>query len=102
MAAIGPEELVAAFDALFGPHDGVRAAHAKGLCCDATFTATPDAASLTRAPHMQGAPTRTTVRFSNGSGDPTAHDRGAEPRGMAVKFHLADRRATDVVSINHK
>ena len=95
------EDLVAAFDALFGDHPEVRAAHAKGICCRATFTATPDAAALTRAPHMQGEPVGTTVRFSNGSGDPTAHDGGREPRGMAVKFHLDERRSTDIVCINH-
>src|SRR2546428_13882477 len=95
------EELVDAFDALFGSHTGTRAAHAKGTCCDATFTATPEAASLTRAPHMQGTPLSATVRFSNGSGDPTAHDNGRDPRGMAVKFHLDDSGATDIVSINH-
>src|SRR5437660_1040725 len=95
------EELVDAFDALFGGHAGTRAAHAKGVCCEARFTATPEAASLTRAPHMQGTPVSATVRFSNGSGDPTAHDNGRDPRGMAVKFHLADRDATDIVSINH-
>jgi catalase len=95
------EDLVAAFDALFGGNPEVRAAHAKGTCCGATFTATPDAAHLTRAPHMQGAPTRTTVRFSNGSGDVAAHDAGREPRGMAVKFHLDERKSTDIVSINN-
>lgn len=94
-------DLVAAFDALFGGHPQLRAVHAKGTCCDATFTATSDAAALTRAPHMQGSPVRTTVRFSNGSGEPAAHDAGREPRGMAVKFHLDERRATDIVSINH-
>ncbi len=95
------EELVAAFDALFGANPGVRAAHAKGVCCDATFTAAPDARALTRAPHLQGERMPATVRFSNGSGDPGAHDSGREPRGMAVKFRLADGRATDIVSINH-
>ena len=95
------EDLVAAFNALFGEHDGLRAVHAKGTCVAATFTATPEAAALTRAPHMQGAPVRTTVRFSNGSGDPTAHDAGREPRGMAIKFHLDERRSTDIVAINN-
>lgn len=94
-------DLVDAFDALFGAHTGVRAAHAKGICCDATFTATPEAAALTAAPHMQGAPTPTTVRFSHGSGDPGAKDAGREPRGMAVKFHLGGRAETDIVAINH-
>jgi catalase len=94
-------DLVAAFNALFGEHAGRRAVHAKGTCCAATFTATPEAASLTRAPHMQGTAIRTTVRFSNGSGDPAAHDAGREPRGMAIKFHLDERRSTDIVAINH-
>ena len=95
------EDLVAGFDALFGgARPGLRAAHAKGTCCAATFTATPEAAALTRAPHMQGAAVRTTVRFSHGSGDPDAHDGGREPRGMAVKFHLTERRSTDIVAIN--
>lgn len=93
-------DLVDAFDALFGPHIGVRAAHAKGICCDATFTATPEAPALTTAPHMQGTPTPATVRFSHGSGDPHAKDGGREPRGMAVKFHLGGRTQTDIVGIN--
>jgi catalase len=50
---------------------------------------------------MQGQPMRTTVRFSNGSGDPTAHDAGREPRGMAIKFHLDERKSTDIVAINN-
>jgi catalase len=101
MADALAEDLVAAFNALFGEHEGLRAVHAKGTCCAATFTATPEAAALTRAPHMQGAPVRTTVRFSNGSGDPKAHDSGREPRGMAIKFHLDERSSTDIVAINH-
>lgn len=94
------EDLVAAFNALFGEHPGLRAVHAKGTCCAAAFTATPEAAALTRAPHMQGTAVRTTVRFSNGSGDPAAHDAGREPRGMAIKFHLDERKSTDIVAIN--
>ncbi|MGH2726139.1 MAG: catalase family peroxidase [Actinomycetota bacterium] len=94
------EDLVAAFNALFGEHAGLRAVHAKGTCVAATFTATAEAAALTRAPHMQGTPVRTTVRFSNGSGDPAAHDAGREPRGMASKCHLDEKRSTDIVAIN--
>lgn len=93
------EELVASFDALFGAHDGVRAAHAKGTCAVGTFTASPEAAALSRAPHLQDAPVRATVRFSNGSGNPTARDNGREPRGMSVKFH-APESETDIVAIN--
>lgn len=93
------EELVDSFDAVFGANPGTRSAHAKGVCCEATFTATANARALTRAPHMQAHPVRCTVRFSNGSGDPNAKDRGREPRGMAVKFHLDEGSATDIVSI---
>jgi catalase len=93
-------DLVAAFDAIFGSHPGVRASHAKGICSDATFTASPEAASLTRAPHMQGSPVRTTVRFSHASGDPSAMDVDRDARGMAVKFHIGEDAATDVVGLN--
>src|SRR5688500_13685916 len=101
MADALAEDLVAAFNALFGEHAGLRAVHATGTCCAATFTATPGAAALTRAPHMQGTPVRRTVRFSNGSGGPAAHDAGREPRGMAIKFHLDERRSTAIVAINN-
>lgn len=93
--------LVEAFDAIFGTNPGARAAHAKGTSCEATFTATPAAAALTRAPHLQGQAIPATVRFSNGSGDPRAPDSGREPRGMSVKFHLPDGSETDIVAINH-
>ena len=73
--------------------------HAKGVVCAGTFTATPDAASLTRAEHMQGAPVRATVRFSNGGGDPGAPDRAKDGRGLAVKLYLDDGSRTDLVSI---
>jgi catalase len=93
-------DLVEAFDDIFGGPHNSRAAHAKGTCCRATFQATPEAARLTTAPHLQGQPVEATVRFSNGSGEPDAHDAGREPRGMSVKFHLDGGAATDIVAIN--
>ena len=53
-----PEEGLAAIHARFGAHPGHRALHAKGVICAATFTATPEAAALTRAGHMAGEPIR--------------------------------------------
>jgi catalase len=95
------EEIVDALHAVNGgPYPGFRAVHAKGTICRGTFTATPEAAKLSRAAHLQGDPIETTVRFSNASGDPNASD--ANPiagRGMAVKFHLPDGDATDIVSV---
>jgi catalase len=94
------EDLVEAFNAAAGgPHQGARAAHAKGVVCEGTFTATPDAARVTRAVHLQGEPVRATVRFSNGSGNPNAHDGQRDGRGMAVKLYLPDGSRTDIVSV---
>ena len=43
------EEAVASFEGRFGSHDGFRRLHAKGWLYRGSFTATPAAASLTRA-----------------------------------------------------
>jgi catalase len=95
------EEIVDALEAVNGgPHPGFRAVHAKGTVCAGTFTATPEARELSRAAHLQGGQVKATVRFSNASGHPRAKD--ADPiagRGMAVKFHLPDGEATDIVSV---
>jgi catalase len=93
------ERLVAAINSVHGEHPGFRAAHARGICAEGTFTATPEARRLTRAVHMQGEPVPVTVRFSNGSGAPTRPDYAVDGRGMAVKFHLPDGSVTDMVGI---
>ena len=94
------EEIVDALNAINGSHPRTRAVHAKGTVFSGIFTATPEAAELSRAAHLQGEPVEATVRFSNASGDPATSD--ANPiagRGMAVKFHLPDGEATDIVSV---
>ena len=94
------ERLVESLGATYGVHPGYRAAHAKGVLCAATFTPTAAAAPLSRAPHLAGGPIRAHVRFSNGSGDPSAPDRARDGRGMAVKFALPDGSTTDLVAIS--
>ncbi len=84
----------------YGAHRGHRAVHAKGVVCRGTFTATPEAARLTRAAHLQGEPVEVTTRFSNGSGNPSSRDFVQDGRGMAVKFYLADSSRTDIVALN--
>jgi catalase len=88
------------FDTLFGLHPGFRAAHAKGVLLAGTFTPSPRAASLTRAPHMVRPSTPVTVRFSNSTGVPVIpdNDPNADPRGLAIRFHLAEHSHTDIVS----
>jgi catalase len=95
---ITPQEAIEVIRARFGVHPGYRALHAKGMLCAGTFTATPAAAKLTRAPHMQGDPVPVIVRFSNGGGDPNVPDYVPDVRGMAVSFELPDGSRTDILA----
>jgi len=94
------QELIQQFDAIFGLHPGFRPAHAKGILVAGTFTPSPGAASLTRAPHMNRASTPVTVRFSDSTGIPLIPDTdpNSNPHGCAIRFHLADRVHTDIIS----
>jgi catalase len=93
-------DLLAQLDVMFGVHPGFRAAHAKGAMLSGTFTPSPQASSLTRAPHVTRDSTPVTLRFSNGTGLPLIpdNDPNSNPHGLAIRFHLADRVHTDIVS----
>jgi catalase len=95
---ISPDEVTDRLHQILGRHDGHRPVHAKGSICRGTFTATPAAASLCRAIHLQGQPVDATVRFSNASADPDAPDYLPDSRGLAVKLHLPDGGQTDIVA----
>jgi catalase len=98
------QHLLEALDALFGLHPGFRPAHAKGAMCSGTFTPSPEAVKLTRAPHVARPSTSVIARFSDSSGLPTVADNDpqlASPRGFAVRFYLADHVHTDVVAHSH-
>lgn len=94
--------VIEAFDkADSGVHPGFRIAHAKGILLTGVFTPSSEAASLTRAPHIQRASTPVTVRFSDFAGIPTVADndpQNASPRGCATRFHLAEHVHTDIVA----
>ena len=95
-------DLLAVLDELSGGvHAGFRPAHAKGLMCAGTFTPSREAAELTRAPHAARPFTAVTVRYSDSTGLPTIPDNDpakSGPRGIAVRFHLADHVHTDIVA----
>jgi len=96
-----PDAVIDAINGVFGVHQGARPVHAKGTVLTGTFTASPEAAGLSTAPHLQaGASVPVTVRFSNFAGIPTIADNDglASPRGMAVKLKLADGSDTDIVA----
>src|SRR5262249_19098680 len=95
-----PEQIVDALNALFGKHPGFRSAHAKGIVCEGEFTPAASAATLSKAPHLQGKLVKVTVRFSDSTGIPEIPDGVPEagPRGMAVRFHLPGGGSTDIVT----
>ncbi len=93
-------EILQKFDTLFGVHPGFRPAHAKGTMLNGSFTPTAEAAALSKAPHLNRPATPVSVRFSNSTGIPVIpdNDQNADPRGCAVRFHLAERVHTDIVA----
>ena len=94
------QNLLKQFDAIFGLHAGFRPAHAKGLMLTGTFTPSADAASLTRAPHITRASTPVRARFSSSTGFPLLpdNDPNGNPRGLAIRFDLAEHVHTDIIS----
>jgi catalase len=95
------QKLLDALDEQFGLHPGFRPAHAKGLMCSGTFKPSSEAAKLTRAPHASRSSIDVTVRYSDSTGVPTIPDNDPSrsgPRGMAIRFHLAEHTHTDIVA----
>lgn len=85
-----------------GPHAGYRANHAKGIVVLGEFTPAKSAASVTKAVHLQQSVSQVLVRFSNATGVPNIPDAdgNAFPKGIAIRFKLADGAYTDIVSIS--
>ena len=88
-----------AFDDLFGLHPGFRPVHAKGVLLSGTFTPSTGAGALTKAPHVSRPSIRIEVRFSDFAGVPAVpdYDENASPRGIAVRFYLAEHVHTDII-----
>jgi catalase len=81
-----------------GRHPGHRTVHTKGLWCEGTFTATPEAASLCRAAFFSGDPVAALIRFSNAAGNPQSNDGARQARGMAVKLRPEGADETDILA----
>ena len=98
------KDLLAGFDRVFGLHPGFRPVHAKGLMGTGTFTPAAEAKNLTRAPQVARPSVPVVVRLSDFAGVPNIPDndpQGAGPRGMAIRFNLAEHSHTDIVSHSH-
>jgi catalase len=89
-----------AFDNLGGVHAGHRPTHAKGILLTGRFTPSAQAASLTKAPHVQRESTPVTLRLSDFGGIPSIpdNDPNASPRGIAIRFHLGEHVHTDIIA----
>jgi catalase len=95
-------DVIDAFDkADGGVHPGFRPAHAKGVILTGEFKPSEEAASLTRALHIQRSSTPVSVRLSDFAGVPNVADNDAQnasPRGCAIRFNLAEHSHTDIVA----
>ena len=91
-----PDDAIEAIRGTGGAQPGCRALHAKGTLYHGRFTASPDAAKLSRARYLDGSAVPALFRFSNGSGNPKQPDGIPGVRGLAVKFTLPDGSTTDV------
>jgi catalase len=92
-------QIVDALNKVYGVHPGFRANHAKGVVAEGHFKASPGAAQFSRAVLFDGRTISATVRFSDSGGLPDVPDGsgGANPHGMAIKFHLPGGTDTDMV-----
>ena len=83
---------------------GFRRAHGRGVGLRGTFTATPAAAQLTTAEHMQGDVVDVVARLSNGAGTPHAVDRSSRKKGsvlgLAVRFELPSGAGAQWAALN--
>ncbi|WP_414474804.1 catalase family peroxidase [Microvirga sp. M2] len=97
-------QIVDAMNRVFGSHPRFRTNHAKGIVVEGSFKGSPEAAALSRAVLFDGRTIPVTVRFSDAGGLPTIPDGadGANPHGMALKFHLPDGSETDMVTNSFK
>src|SRR6266404_2961104 len=88
---------------MHGVKPGFRPVHAKGIVCQGTFTPSKEAATLSKATHFQGASVPVTVRFSEGSPDPSIPDNSPDsgPRGLAIRFLLPGGGKADIVAMSH-
>src|SRR4051812_26849512 len=94
------ERVIDNLDANFGIAPRRRAAHAKGVVLTGHFTSSQDAASVTRAAHLNGRRVPVVARFSNFPGGASHPDAAPEsnPRGLAVQFRLDNGASTDLLA----
>lgn len=101
-AETDPAALVDALNAVFGKHEGKRAAHPNGICVKGSFAPSAHAATLSKAPHLSGkGPWPVVGRFSMAGGDPAAPNTQKDnARGLALHIGIGGGNTTDMVMIS--
>ncbi|WP_144184511.1 catalase family peroxidase [Elioraea rosea] len=95
------EQLVDAFEGVFGVHAGARRSGAKGVCATGEFIATGAAAHLTKAATLrEGVRAPVLARFSVGGGNPNAPDASPSVRGLSFAIEGPGGEAHEFVLIN--
>jgi len=83
---------------------GFKRGHARGVAFRGYFQATPEAAALTTAEHLQGDRIETVVRVSNGGSSPYLADRESakrgNPLGLGVRFELPSGDHSNWTALN--
>lgn len=82
------EAQVNALEGLFGQHEGLRRAHARGLCASGYFIGNTVGRALSSASVFSGDKIPVIARFSVGGGHPKISDKSKTVRGLALQFSL--------------
>jgi catalase len=85
-------------DNLPAPVGDRRPVHTIGIGVKGKFVASEVAATYCIAEHFDGVPVDASIRFSNGLGGLEQHDGWSDVRGMAVRFHLKNGTASDLIA----
>jgi catalase len=82
-------DFINVFEKLSGKHPGVRKGHAKGVCAIGKFTPTKAGSTYSSSTLFSDESTAN-IRFSMAGGNPAANETSRSPRGVGVKFTMAD------------
>ncbi|KAL7956710.1 catalase-like domain-containing protein [Trichoderma compactum] len=97
------KKLAETLRSLSGPRPGIRPGHAKGILLKGVFKPSPQAKALSKAQHFNESLTPVIARFSSSTGNPDISDSDprSNPRGLAIRFQLAEtprRLHTDIIA----